>query len=117
MLTRGPAPAQVTSMSVLTPSSKTAPSMLAGIVGLLLTVAVALAYWFGLLDSLELRSYDLRFRGRGPLPARPDLLLITIDETTAHTLGGQINAISRADHAQVIENLTRRGAKLIVYDL
>jgi len=104
-------------MSVLTPSSKTAPSMLAGIVGILLTVALALAYWFGLFDSLELRSYDLRFRGRGPLPARPELLLITIDETTAQTLGGKISAISRADHAQVIENLTRRGAKLIVYDL
>jgi adenylate cyclase len=85
--------------------------------GILLTLAVALAYWFGALDGLELRAYDLRFRLRGPLPPRPDILLVTIDQATVQALGRKPAAISRAEHARVIANLTRRGARLIVYDL
>jgi adenylate cyclase len=104
-------------MSALRPLGKATHPIVAGLVGLLLTAGVTLCYWAGVLETLELRSYDLRFHIRGPKPPRDDILLITIDQTTVRDLGCKTTAISRSQHAQVITNLARRGAKLIIYDM
>jgi adenylate cyclase len=104
-------------MSALRPPGKATHPVAAGLVALILIAGVAVCYWLGVFETLELRSYDLRFNIRGPRPPRDDILLVTIDQNTVRDLGCKTTAITRAMHAQVISNLARRGARLIVYDM
>lgn len=104
-------------MSALKLIGKATRPITSGLAGVILTGAVALCFWYGLLDTLELKAYDLRFQLRKQKAAHKDILLVTIDQTTVKDLGRKTTAISRADHAQLIKNLTSRGAKLIVFDM
>jgi len=89
----------------------------AGLAGAALTGLVLLLYVSGILDTLELKSYDLRFKCRGPVEPRGDIVLVTIDPATVSDLGKKTSEITRREHALVLAELTARGAELVVYDM
>ena len=74
-------------------------------------------YLIGLLDNLELKSYDLRFKARGDISTEDsDILIVAIDDQTFNAL--QKNwPFPRSYFAKAIRNLTEAGVKLIIIDV
>jgi adenylate cyclase len=74
-------------------------------------------YWVGvsLLDSTELRSYDLRFQARGPTPPTPEVVLAVVDEQSLDALGRW--PWSRARMAALVDALSAAGARVIAFDI
>lgn len=87
--------------------------VLTGGLGLLLSLLP-----FGL-DLEESLGLHLLFRLRGPQPAPPDVVVVTIDRASAHALDlpGDPARWPRALHARVTENLSRAGAAAIAFDM
>ncbi len=71
-----------------------------------------------LLSRWETFGYDAQFLVRGARPdgVDPRITVIGYDTTTVQTLGSSFPPPRRV-HAQVIRNLKKAGAKLIVYDV
>jgi len=68
-------------------------------------------------ETLELRSYDLRFSLRGPKPiGGSDIVIVDIDDQSFDDLK-QNWPFPRYYYAKLIENLTRAGARLILFDV
>lgn len=84
--------------------------------GLLVGVGVVALVALRILDPLELKSYDLRFRLRGPVPPRSDIVIVAMDEATTQRLKSRLGDLPRSYHAQLIRRLDAAGARLIVYD-
>jgi adenylate cyclase len=69
------------------------------------------------LDSLELKTIDWRFNWRGPLPVEDSpIVLVTIDDQSFESLPSRW-PWPRYYYAEVIENLTQAGAKVIGVDV
>lgn len=53
------------------------------------TLIVAVLFFFGtpVLDLIELKTYDLRFRSRGPVPPSPAVVMAVIDEKASMRKG------------------------------
>jgi adenylate cyclase len=89
---------------------------------LLTAVAVAsagialLLYLLGFFHDSELASVDTRFSIRGDQKPRDDIVLVLIDDTTAHELPVRF-PFPRSLHGQVIDAVSRDGAKAIAYDV
>jgi adenylate cyclase len=89
---------------------------------LLAAVAIAsagiavLIYLLGFFHDTELSSVNTRFSIRGDQQPRDDIVLVLIDDTTAHELPVRF-PFPRSLHARVIDALTRGGAKTIAYDV
>lgn len=84
----------------------------------LATVIVIVAlFWVQvpILDLIELRTYDLRFASRGPLPASLAVVLAVIDEKSLDTEGRW--PWPRAKLARLIDVVSRDGAKVIAFDI
>jgi len=104
-------------LAVAKKSSKP-PGRLTGLwLGLAIVVAIAAMELAGVFDGLERLSYDLRFLIRGEKPPHPDILLVTIDESTRKILDKAIGSITRAEHARVLEALNEAGAMAVVFDM
>src|SRR5688572_3909489 len=76
-------------------------------------VAAALVlYWVGvpLLDGIELRSYDLRFRSRGPVAPASDVVLAVVDEKSLDVLGRF--PWPRTRMAELVDALSADGARV-----
>ncbi len=86
------------------------------IVGLTITIAFCLLYTLGWLEGFELWSYDLRFRVRGELPARDDIVLVTKDEESKNVLGKRGADFTRCYFGAMIKNLADAGADVIGID-
>lgn len=90
-----------------------------GPASLTLGVTVLVVGLFGwgapLLDLLELRTYDLRFRSRGPLPASPAVVLAVIDEKSVDVEGRW--PWPRSKLAALIDALSRDGVRVIGFDI
>jgi adenylate cyclase len=90
----------------------------------LLLVAIAvcsagialLLYATGLMHDTELASVDTRFAIRGDEEPRDDIVLVLIDDTTAHELPVRF-PFPRSLHGRVIDAVDRDGAKTIAYDV
>jgi adenylate cyclase len=86
---------------------------------LTLVVIVAVSIMFSaqptLLNQFEQRTYDLRFRSRGPLPPSPAVTLAMIDEKSLDRLGRW--PWPRARFAELIDRVNRDGAKVIAFDI
>ncbi len=88
--------------------------------GLALAAALALIVSAGSPDlgrlwrKIETASLDERFRIRGPLPARPDIALVMVDDASLLRLGRW--PFSRHLMARAVDRLTEDGAKAIVFD-
>jgi adenylate cyclase len=86
---------------------------------LTLAVIVAVTTMFSaqvtILDQFELRTYDLRFRSRGPLSPSPAVVLAMIDEKSLDHLGRW--PWPRARFAELVEHVSGDGAKVVVFDI
>ncbi|MCU0312790.1 MAG: adenylate/guanylate cyclase domain-containing protein [Solirubrobacteraceae bacterium] len=75
----------------------------------------------GVGDRLEEQSIDARFENRGTQAPPQDLLVVGVDARTfsARSEGGigEQWPFARAQHARVIDNLVKAGAKGIAYDV
>jgi len=67
------------------------------------------------IDSVELRSYDTRFKVRGPTPPTGEVVIVAIDSKTIDALGSF--PFSRTYFARMIDHLVRDGAKVIGFDV
>ncbi|MGH9812728.1 MAG: CHASE2 domain-containing protein, partial [Candidatus Acidiferrales bacterium] len=68
-----------------------------------------------LVDSLELKTYDTRFRARGRAPASPDIVIVGIDQRTLDRAGSW--PIPRTQYVRLLENLAADGARVTAIDL
>ncbi len=84
--------------------------------GAVIAAAVALAFWGGGFQRLELMTYDLRFQVRGERPPLPDILIVAIDEQSEAQLQQRL-PWKRSLHARLIRALMAYQPKLIVYDV
>jgi adenylate cyclase len=75
-----------------------------------------LLYATGLMHDTELASVDTRFAIRGDEEPRDDIVLVLIDDTTAHELPVRF-PFPRSLHGRVIDAVDRDGAKTIAYDV
>ena len=64
--------------------------------------------------KLEVASLDLRFQMRGPIPARPDVVLVMADDASLARLGRW--PLSRHLLARAVDRLDAAGARVIVFD-
>jgi CHASE2 domain-containing sensor protein len=76
--------------------------------------ALALSY-FRVLDVYELQTFDWRCQLRGPRPVSSDVALIEIDDKTLEYIGRW--PFKREFHAQLIDCLSKLGAKAVVFDI
>ena len=65
----------------------------------------------------ELQTVSARFSVRGPQGPPKDVVLVAIDEKTFTTPPRRTFPFKRTQHAKVIDNLIRAGAKVIAYDI
>ncbi len=88
------------------------------LVGLLLTGFALLAYAFGSLTSLENSSVDKRFEWRGTKSTAQtrDIVMVKIDDKSFSELNTTF-PFPRGLHAQMVDDLKKDGAKLILYDV
>ncbi len=68
-----------------------------------------------ILEMIELKTYDLRFRSRGHLQPTPTVVLALIDEKSLDTEGRW--PWPRAKLARLVDILSRDGAKVIGFDV
>jgi len=67
------------------------------------------------IDSVELKTYDTRFKIRGQLRPSPDILIVAIDQKTLDDLGAW--PFSRVHYARMLENLKQDGAAVVGFDV
>jgi adenylate cyclase len=66
-------------------------------------------------DLIELKTYDLRFRSRGPLPPSPSVATAVIDEKSLDVEGRW--PWPRSKIAALLDILSRDGASVIAFDI
>jgi adenylate cyclase len=85
-------------------------------VGACVAVVVALFYLqLDFFEALELRTYDLRLRSRGPLEPSGEVVLALIDESSLDVEGRW--PWPRTRMATLVERLSDAGARVIVFDV
>ncbi len=67
------------------------------------------------IDSVELKTYDTRFKLRGQVHPSPDILIVAIDQKTIDDLGAW--PFSRVHYARMLENLKQDGAAVVGFDI
>jgi adenylate cyclase len=85
------------------------------LVALLAVAAGALVAATDVLERAELTTIDARFDIRGELPVPEDVVFVAIDEASLAELGGW--PFPRGDHADVIDELLRKGARVVAFDV
>ena len=83
---------------------------------LLSAVAIALER-SGVIDRPELDTVDARFAVRGPQSPPKDLVVVAIDDVSFGDLQLRFQEWPRNFHTRVLRNLTRAGAKGVIYDV
>jgi adenylate cyclase len=86
------------------------------VVAIASTAIAMLVYLLAFFHDTELASVDTRFSIRGDQKPRDDIVLVLIDDTTAHELPVRF-PFPRTLHARVIDAVSRDGAKTIAYDV
>ncbi|MFH1984888.1 MAG: CHASE2 domain-containing protein [Pseudomonadota bacterium] len=86
-------------------------------ISFLITVIGLIGYLVGLpiLDLMELKTIDLRFRFRGNITASPDVALAVIDEKSVNEEGKWV--WPRSKIAALIDKLDASGARVIGFDI
>lgn len=67
-----------------------------------------------LLQTVELRSLDTRFKMRGPRPHDPRIVIVAIDENTLRKLGAF--PVARDAYGRLIDRLHAGGVRIIAFD-
>ena len=68
-----------------------------------------------ILDLIELKTYDLRFLSRGPVPPSPAIVIAAIDEKSLDSEGRW--PWPRSKIASLVDIVSRDGAKVIGFDV
>jgi adenylate cyclase len=84
-------------------------------VAVILLVALLFLTGTPILDMIELKTYDLRFRSRGRLEPSPAVVLAVVDEKSLETEGRWPWPRSRL--AALVDTLSRDGARVIGFDI
>jgi adenylate cyclase len=82
-----------------------------------LTAAGLAAQAGHVLRRFDLSTVNLRFTVRGTQAAPKDIVLVAIDDKTYHSPPQPTWPFDRHDHAKVLRNLEKAGAKVIAYDV
>ncbi len=85
------------------------------LVGVILTVAMALVWLLPSAQSFELKTLDLFFRLKGSPEPHPQLIHVDIDDSSIEKIGRW--PWDRRRHAQLVDVLTEAGARAIVFDV
>lgn len=80
---------------------------------MLLAIFILGSHSLGWWTWLEFGGYDDWFRLRGPLPARPDIVIIEMDDASTRRIGRP--PWPRSTHARLLEKLSP--AKVVAFDL
>ncbi|MBN1153467.1 adenylate/guanylate cyclase domain-containing protein [candidate division KSB1 bacterium] len=71
----------------------------------------------GIIQALELKTYDMRFKIRGDIERdRSQIVIVKIDDQTFSSLKKRW-PFPRSYYARIIENLNKAGARLVVFDI
>lgn len=90
---------------------------LGGVIGIASTLIISLCHFSGLLNGLEHKTYDLRFRLRGTTSIKDSpIVLVTIDDQSLLSLEKKW-PFPRTYFAKAIENLSAAGAGFIILDV
>ena len=92
------------------------PKLVSATIGIVLAAFAFVVFYLGLLDSIELKTLDFRFRVRGPRPSEASIVIINIDQDSFDELHLPW-PWPRDLHADLIRKLTRAGAKMIAFDV
>ena len=84
-------------------------------VGLVLLLFFTQGSDIKLLQIMELKALDQRFVTRGPISPHPDVVVVTIDDSSIETLGRW--PWPRSTHAQLLELLSEGGAAVVGFDI
>ena len=96
---------------------------------LLSILVVGLLNYFGVFDSMELKMYDYRFHNvRGPLTGLKaadstwiekgtDIVLVEVDDESWRLIQDGWPYPRGTIWSRVVENLSRAGAKVVVFDI
>jgi adenylate cyclase len=84
---------------------------------LTITAAGLAAQAAHVLQRFDLSTVNLRFSLRGTQPAPKGIVLVAIDDKTYNTPPKPTWPFDRHDHAKVLRNLAKAGAKVIAYDV
>jgi len=83
-------------------------------VGLLL---VTLLSWSGIIETLDLATYDLCFRMRGGRPADMPIVIVAINDESFNVLDQNLRTWPRADYAHLIDGIAAGGPAVIGVDV
>ena len=100
-----------------------------GVITLGAIIVVSLFHWFGVFDTIELKTYDYRFNNvRGPLTgwtvsdstyinSGTDVVLVEVDDEAYRLLPEEWPYPRGSVWGRVVRNLYKAGAKVIVFDI
>ena len=93
------------------------PAFIPATMVLVIVAASVFAYFAGIpfLDSMELKTIDLRFKSRGPIPTGDQLVLAVIDEKSIAREGKWV--WPRSKMTALVKALEKAGANTVVFDI
>jgi adenylate cyclase len=100
----------------LSSDSLSRPQRLAIMVGIGLLFAYLLSR-LGLVETLELATYDLCFRLRGERPADAPIVIVAINDESFNVLNQNLRTWPRAEYARLIEAISAGGPAVIGVDV
>jgi hypothetical protein len=71
----------------------------------------------GMVERLELATYDLRFRLRGERPADAPIVIVAINDESFNALGQNLHTWPRTDYARLIDAIAAGGPSVIGVDV
>lgn len=85
-------------------------------IGLILSLALGFIHIKGnsIFEMFELKTLDLKFRARGPLPITDKVCIVTVDEKTYQTMGRW--PYPRSVMAEMLDKLNKYEAKVVGFD-
>ncbi len=78
-------------------------------------LAASLSPLAQLVESLEVRTFDTRFRVRGRTEPAPEILIVAIDQATLERIGSW--PFSRLHYARLLDRLAGEGARVVAFDI
>ena len=103
-------------MRHLSSSQLSRPQRLALMAGVGLILAYLLS-WFGIVEKLELATYDLWFRLRGEHPADAPIVIVAINDESFNVLNQNLRTWPRADYARLIDAIAAGDPSVIGVDV
>ena len=89
---------------------------LAVMVGVGLLLAYLLS-WSGIVQTLELATYDLFFRLRGERPADVPIVIVAINDESFNVLNQNLRTWPRAEYARLVDTIAAGGPAVIGVDV